>query len=334
MRFWSARRKLSRIDVHIAALILQLLVGTHANAEIFPSRPIKLVIPYSPGGQTDVIGRLLGEKLSKTIKQPIVIENRPGAGGQIGIEYVARSAADGYTLVLTTNITHLSMPTVAADLKYDPVKDFEIVATIAKIPYLLLVPKASPYISFEAFAEALRQNPGKLSYGSAGFGSSSHLIAADLVRTLQADAVHIPYKGTAQASADLAAGRLDFMFDGPSTVEGLIKGGVIRTLAISGTKSLAIAPNATLIADNGLPNFSKWVATNIVLSPSGTPADAIERLNFAIREATLDEEFQKKIDGLGLVPAATESRQELSSYLMEESSRIRSAAEALRTPKH
>ncbi len=330
--FWSVKTGLSRIAV--AALVFQLWGGTYAHAETFPSRPIKLVIPYSPGGQTDVIGRLLGEKLSKTIKQPIVIENRPGAGGQIGIEYVARSAADGYTLVLTTNITHLSMPTVVADLRYDPVKDFEIVATIAKIPYLLLVPKGSPYSSFDAFVEALRQNPGKLSYGSAGFGSSSHLIAADLVRTLQAQAVHVPYKGTAQASADLATGRLDFMFDGPSTVEGLIKGGVVRTLAISGAKSLAIAPNATLIADKGLPNFSKWVATNIVLAPSGTPADVIERLNFAIREATRDEEFQKKIDALGLVPAATESRQELSSYLTEESNRIRSAAEALGPSKN
>jgi len=260
------------------------LVASAAQAQNnYPNKPITLVVPFGPGSGTDQSARVYAQAVSEYLKVPVVIDNRGGASGTIGAQYVARAAPDGYTMFITTNTTQVANPALFKQLNYDPVKDFSPVALLSKGQMLLLVRPDAPYQSLADLLDAARKSPGKLTFGS---GSSSSLVASELLRQMaNLDVVSVPYKSNPQAIIDLIGGQIDFMFaDAPASVPQ-VQSGRLRALAASDTKRLAVAPDVPTVGEAGLKGYamSYWFA---IYLPAGAPEAVIQRLNQALAYAS------------------------------------------------
>ena len=248
------------------------------SAQTYPTKLVRIVVPQAPGGASDALARIIGQRLSERWHQPVVVENRAGAGGLIGTDAVAKSAPDGYTLLLAYDGTHAVNASLYKTLPFDPVKDFVTVATLANVPFVLAVNAASPAKDMKQFVELAKASPGKLTYGSAGNGSVNHLLGAMFGKGAGVQLVHVPYKGAAPAITDLLGGSVDAVFTSIPSVVSHIQGGRVRALAVTSSKRSAALPNVPTIAESGLAGFAvaPWFG---LLAPAGTPADVVTRIN-------------------------------------------------------
>jgi tripartite-type tricarboxylate transporter receptor subunit TctC len=260
-----------------AAIALCVPVAS-AQAPAYPTRPVRLVVPFAAGGTTDILARALAQKLSEALGQPFIVDNRPGAGGNIGAELVAKSAPDGYTLLMGTVGTHAINPSLYKVMPYDHVKDFAPVVLVAGVPNVLEVNPSVPVQTVAELIAYAKANPGKLNFASSGSGTSIHL-SAELFKSMTGvEMQHVPYKGSAPALQDLVGGQVQLMFDNLPSSLALIKAGKLRALAVTSTTRAPALPDVPTVAEAGVPGFeaSSWFG---LLAPAGTPPAIIAKLN-------------------------------------------------------
>lgn len=289
--------QLSRRSLLLAAAgCVPVLAG--AQGREFPQRPIRLVLGFPPGGATDNSARLVAQKMAEGLGQPIVVENRPGASGNIAAEAVARSAPDGYTLFYTTSTIHGINPNVFARLPYDPVADFEPVLFVSRTLMVLLVRNDLGVTSTRELIQLAKSKPGKLTYASAGLGSTQHLAGALFCSKGGIDALHVPYKGSSQALTDLMSGQVDFMIDTLAASLPFVRGGKMRGLAVSGLERSPVLPELPTIAAEGVPGYSVAAWGGFVV-PKGTPASIVRALNAAGNQAIRSPEVASRAAATG-----------------------------------
>ncbi len=299
----------------IAAIALASL-ATVAQAQAWPSKPIKWVVPFAPGGTTDILARTVGEKLALALGQPVIIENKPGAGGGVGAEYTAKAAPDGYTIMGGTISTHAINASLYKDLPYDPVKDFVAITLIARVPNMLVVNTAVPAKDVKELIALLKANPNKYSFASSGNGTSQHL-SGELFKSMSGTEMqHIPYKGSPPALQDVMGGQVTMTFDNITTAWTLAKAGKLRALAVTTAKRSSIAPDVPTLAESGLPGFEvgSWQG---VFAPAGTPPAIVKRLNAEIVKALNLPDVREKLGGLGAEIVA-DSPEEFSALVKAE----------------
>jgi len=280
-------------------LILALLFTTAAPAQ-YPDRPIRFIVPFSAGSGTDIVARTMGEAMSKGLGQPVVVENKPGAGGTIGAALVAKSAPDGYTL-LVPSAGHVANPSIYANLPYDTLRDFAGISPLATIPNVMIVNPTRGYRTLKDLVEKARANPGTLNYGSAGVGSATHMNSEVFRMSARFDAQHVPFKGAPEPIAEVAAGRLDFYFAPLASALPLIKDGRVNALAVGTLARSPLLPDVPTTTELGYEksDFVFWVG---LLAPAGTPRAVIERLNAEVLKAAASPEVKEKLGVLGAQP--------------------------------
>lgn len=287
--------------VRFAAFVFLACAST-AFAQAWPARPVKIVVAFTAGGTTDIMARTLAQRLSERFKQPFVIENKPGAGGNIGTEYVVRAPADGYTLIVNSVGPMAVNPTLYRNLSYDPLTDLVPVAQISDVPNVLVVHPSLGLKNVEALVAYGKGNPGKLNYASTGIGTSSHLSGVMLASRAGFEASHIPYKG-AEAVKDLLAGRIQFMFATIPSVIAHIKAGNLVAIAVTSAQRSRSMPDVPTVAERGFPGFEagSWFG---LFAPKGTPANVIAELNRATNEVVSERAIQTRMIEEGADPAA------------------------------
>ncbi len=286
--------------------LLCLSAGSQAVAQnvqqaAWPSHAIKMIIPFGAGGGTDVIGRLLAQKLTERLGQTVVVENRPGAGGSLGSAEVARAAADGYTLLLGSSSTHGINPGMYASLPYDPVRDFAPISLIATNLFVMSVPKDSPVKTVADLVSMSQAAPGKYDYASSGNGTTSHLAAALFVSMSGAKLTHIPYKSNVPGLTDLVAGRVAMMFDNITAMQAQINAGSIRAIATTGLTRSSVLKDVPTLSESGVKGFEikGWFC---MLAPAGTPVEIVNILNRALVQIVALPDVQEKLVAIGADP--------------------------------
>lgn len=279
-----------------AALLALVLPAGHAvaqNSATYPSKPVRMVIPYAPGGTSDFVGRAFAARLAEHLGQPVVIDNRPGAGEIIGTEAVAKAPPDGYTILLITPSFTVN-PALQPKLPYDSAKDFEPVALVASYPHVLIGSAGLPAGNVREVIAFAKANPGTLNYASGGNGGSNHLAGEMFKQLAGVNITHIPYKGNAPAITDLLGDRVQLLFTGMGPVEQHVKSGKLKALAVTGPRRLASAPDVPTMAEAGLPAYDlvSWYG---VLAPAGTPRAVIERLNADLRRTMQSPDVRDKL---------------------------------------
>jgi tripartite-type tricarboxylate transporter receptor subunit TctC len=306
----------------ICAVALLASAALHAGsaiAQAYPSKPIRLMVPFPPGGSTDIVARIVAQKLSVQLGQPMVVENRGGAGGTIGTAVVAKAPADGYTLLVGTTSTHVVAPSVYAKLEYDPVKDFAPVSLMAVTPYLLVVNPAVQAKTVKELVELMRAQPGRLNYASAGIGSTTHLAMEMLKFASGTFALHIPYNGNGPAGAAVIAGQVEILFGSLPAVLPHARSGRVRALAVGTLKRSPSLPEVPTVAESGYPGFdaSLWLA---IMAPAGTPAPVIERLHKEVVAAVGAPDTRDLLDKAG-AEVLTSTPAELAAMIRDGVSR-------------
>lgn len=298
----------------LAAACACLALPAMAAAE-YPDRPIRLVVPYAVGGTTDIIARVVGNKLGERLGQSVVVENRPGAGGSIGSAYAAKQPADGYTLVMAVESSHAVNPNVYAKSAYDPVKDFAPISNLADVPNVLVVNPALPAPDLAAFLRLLKAEPDKYAFGSSGNGGLSHMNGELFLKTTGTRMLHVPYKGLGPALNDLVAGQVQVVFDNIPSSNPLIQAQRIRPLAVAAKQRLKVLPDVPTYAEAGLPamNHPSWFG---LAAPAGTPAAVLDKLNAAVREALADPATADAIEKQGAMPSPM-SRDEFGALIAQ-----------------
>jgi tripartite-type tricarboxylate transporter receptor subunit TctC len=297
-------RRAMTLACAIAAVVL--LAGAAASplsAQTYPNKPIRFILPFPPGGPTDILGRLIGQKLAERLGQPVVPENKPGAGANIGLEIGAKAKPDGYTITLASPSLSIS-PTLYKKLNYDSVKDFAPVSLVAEIPNVLLVRPDLPIKSLKELIEYAKANPGKLNYGSGGIGTSNHL-ASELFKTLaNVNIVHVPYKGSNQAMIAMMGGEVGMVVIGIPPSQAQIKAGKVRALAVLSEERLPAFPNIPTSKEAGMDNFevTTWYG---LLAPAGTPRDIVARLNAEWIKIAATPDMREKMQTAGFEPMSS-----------------------------
>ncbi|MBS0336527.1 MAG: tripartite tricarboxylate transporter substrate binding protein [Proteobacteria bacterium] len=299
-----------------ACLLALVACAGSAHAQAWPAKPIKLIVPYPPGGSADILARAIGQKLSEGLGQSVVIDNRPGAGTAIGAEATAKAAPDGYTIMLGTVSSHAINPALTPGLKYDPVKDFAPVSLVASIPFVLLVHPSLPARSVQELIALAKAKPGSLNFSSAGSGTSNHL-AGELFKSMtHTFMVHIPYRGSAPALTDLLAGQVQLMFDLVLTAQPHVKSGAARALAVTSLTRSAALPNVPTVAESGVPGYevSAWFG---LFAPAGTPAGVVAALNAETVKAMRAPDLRERLASQG-ADAASSTPEEFAAYVKDE----------------
>jgi len=278
-----------------------------AWAQTWPSRSVSIIVPFPAGGTTDVLARALGQELSKTLGQPVVVENKPGAGATLGADYVAKSKADGYTLLMGA-VHHTIATSVYRKLGYDFEKDFAPITTVALVPNVLVVNPQVPAKTVQELLAQAKAQPGKLTYGSNGTGTGQHLIGAQFEGMGGVQLLHVPYKGSGPLTTDLLGGQISMSFDTVTPVLPHIKAGKLRALAVTTAKRSVALPDVPTLEEAGLPGFDMgtWFG---MLAPAGTPKDIVARLNADMVKIIQSPEFRKKMDDIGADPIANTPEQ-------------------------
>ena len=287
----------------ISAIIAALVVSTSSiAAPSYPDKPIRLIVPFAPGGNTDVQARLIGNKLTAALGQQVIVDNRPGAGGTIGVDMAAKSTADGHTIVMASFGNILVGPSLYKKLPYDPVKDFAPIILISEPAGLLVVHPSVPVKSFGELIAYTKANPSKLNYASAGNGTWNHLFAEQLKSLAKVQITHVPYKGAGPAMNDVVGGHVQMMFAPFPSSRVHVNAGRLRALAATGTKRSLLFPDVPTVAQAGLPGYSaaSWFG---ILAPAGTPKPVINRLNQEINKAFAAPEIKAAYAAEGLEPA-------------------------------
>ncbi|MFM9968194.1 MAG: Bug family tripartite tricarboxylate transporter substrate binding protein [Burkholderiales bacterium] len=291
--------------------IIVALAGLAAQSALaqtdYPNKPIRMIVPFAAGGSTDVIARLLSEKLSDALGKPAIIENRPGAGSTVGVDVVVKSAPDGYTLAITANSAIAPGPLMRTTMPFDPLNDLAHIALIGTFTNGVVVPAASPYKTMRELIDAARANPGKLSYASAGIGSSGWLSGELLKRRANIDMVHVPYKGSGPAAIDLVAGRLDLMFESLVNATPNVRAGKARLIAVGSAKRSRFHPDVPTVAEIvpgvvGAPWFG-------FAAPAKTPAPILQRLERDITGVLRNNEVRNRLEEVGMEPSGAGSKE-------------------------
>ena len=288
-----------------------------ANAQpAYPVKPIRLVVPFAPGGSTDTIARLIGQKLDEALGQQVIIDNRPGAGGNLGVDYVAKSAPDGYTLIFGHVGTFGFGPSLYAKLPYDPIRDFAPVALFAMVPNMLVVHPSLPASNVKELVALARARPGQLNYGSSGNGSASHLATEYFKLLSKTDITAIPYKGTGPLVTDLIAGQTSLTITGVPPLYPHVQSGRLRALAVGSVKRLPLLPSLPTIAEAGVPGYesSTWFGP---LAPAKTPREIIVRLNVELMKMLQRPDVRARFAAEG-IEALGSTPEEFGTYIKSE----------------
>ena len=287
----------------LAFAALGAMSSSAAAQDTWPSKPITYVVPFAPGGNTDTLARIIGQKLSQALGQPVVVENKPGAGGNIGSDYVAKAKPDGYTILGGTISSHAINPSVYPKMPYDAVKSFEPVILIGSGPLVLATGVNTPYKTVQDVIAAAKAKPGSLSFASAGNGTSPHMAGELFKIATSTDLTHVPYKGSGPALTDVVAGNVPLIFDTMLVLGGQIKAGKLRPIAVAAPKRIASLPNVPTFAEVGVPGFdvASWQA---VFAPAGTPKPIVQRLNADIAKILKMPDVVARLEELGIDPAA------------------------------
>jgi len=300
------------------ALIGTLTMPARAEGRDYPNRQVNFVVPFAPGGGTDILGRLFGQKLSDRFGTPFVVENRPGAGTVTGAAQVARSAADGYTIMMATSSTLAINASLYKKLPYEPGKDLIMAALICNVPFVLVVNPDLPVHSVADLVKLAKEKP--LSFGSGGAGAFHHLMGELFKTTMGIPMTHVPYKGTLPALNDVIAGHIQLMFSDLAPTFPLIEAGKVRALGVTTAQRAASAPNIPPLRDVGVPGFD-WAAWQSVAVPGGTPPDIVAKLNGAINEAVAGPDVTKQLVDLQFMPVGKGSPAELGRFVTSETAR-------------
>ena len=291
------------------AVGLAAAVGAGAAlAQSFPNKPVRIVVPQTPGGASDALARVIGQKLSERWGQPVVVENKPGAGGNVGTDYVAKAPADGYTLLMSYVGTQAINGSVYKSLTYEPYKDFAPVATLATVPFALVVNQTFPVKTAGELIAYAKVHPGAVNFGSAGNGSLNHLLGEMVNMSQGVKMVHVPYKGAAGALTDTIGGQIQMTFSSLPSVVGHIRSDKVRAIAVTGSKRSGAFPNLPTFAEAGIAGLelSPWFG---LLAPAGTPEPVVRKINADIAELLRDRDVIDKFAQLGADPYATQPEQ-------------------------
>ena len=298
-----------------------------ATAQPYPNRPIHLVVGFPPGGINDIVARIVGQKMSESLGQPVIVENRGGAGGTIGADWVSKATSDGYTLLLGS-VSNLAMaPSLYASLPYDPTKDFTPVGLVAAAPNIMVVNPDFPVHSVKDLIELAKQKPGTIDYASAGIGTSNHLTVELLKVMADIDIVHVPFRGDGPAIAAVLAGQVPMQFPTLPVALPYIKSGKLRAVAVSSATRSPLLPEVPTVAESGgLPEFavSIWVG---IVAPPGTPKEIVDRLNAEIRKAVALPDIREHLAALGADPAS-DTPEQFSAYIAAETAQWLKVARA------
>lgn len=301
------------------AFAVAALACTGTGAQTFPTRPVTLVVPFPPGGGSDTGGRIIAEQLTKRWGQPVIVDNKGGAAGQIGADFVAKAPRDGYTLLLGNIGTQAINPSLYPKLPYDPDSAFAPVSLVAELPLAMMVNPAVPAKTAAEFIAQARSRPGQLTYSSSGAGGAPHLAAEMFKDQTGTFILHVPYRGGGPAIADLIAGHVQLSFMTVLEASGHIKAGKLRALAVTGDKRVAALPDVPTLAESALPGFNaiSWIG---LLAPAGTPPDLVEKIAADVRAVMADEAVKARFASLGAVPRTT-SPQEFSKLIAADKTR-------------
>jgi tripartite-type tricarboxylate transporter receptor subunit TctC len=288
--------------------LIALCLACGAGAQSYPVKPIRFIVPFPAGGPTDVLGRVIAQKLSEQLGQPVVLDNRSGAGGNLGIELAAKSPSDGYTIVLGAVGTLAISPHLYAKLNYDPIRDFAPIALAASMPNVLLVHPSVPARILKELVQLARANPGKLNFGSGGAGTSNHLASELLKGMAKINLVHVPYKGASQAMLGLIGGQIDMVVIGTPTAIPQIQAGKVRALAVLSDRRLPAIPSVPTAAEAGFPGY-EVITSYGVLAPAGTPKGIVGRLNTELGKIMTAPASRDRIIGAGFDTMTSTSEQ-------------------------
>ena len=290
-----------RIPTSLLFLAAALTAAPAALAQTYPTKTVRMIVAFPPGGTTDILARATAQKLTEAFGQQVVIDNRPGAGGNIGTELVARSPADGYTLLASPGSTLTSNPAVYAKVPFDTVRDFAPVTIIAEVPNVLIVHPSLPVKTVKELIALAKARPGQLAYASTGAGQSTHLSAELFKQMARVDMIHVPYKGSAPALTDMVAGQVTVMFDNMPSCLPFVKAGRLKAIAVTSTKRSPTTPELPTVAEAALPGFDVTVWFS-VLAPANTPRDIVARLNGEIVKALKAPDMRERLSQQGAEP--------------------------------
>lgn len=307
-------RALGVASLGIASALL--LPGNSAKAA-YPERNVDLVVPFAAGGPTDVFARVFAAELSGELGETVVVLNKPGAGGNIGTEFVARAKPDGYTLMIGTVSTHAFNAAIYKKLPFDPLNDFVPVVQIAEVPQVLVVPSSLGVKTLKELIAVVKENPGKYSYGSAGNGSSNHVSGAMFASMAGLDVAHIPYKGSGPALNDVLAGRIAIFFDALSTTLPHINAGKLVAIGVATKQRVSQLPSVPTLIEAGLPDYQSYT-WNIVFAPKNTPTEVLSRLNVASNKVMSKPSMQERATKMGLRPINDSSLESTKAYVRHE----------------
>jgi len=302
--------------VHAATFAIALVAAgfaQHAGAQAYPAKPVQVVVPWPPGGVVDIAGRVIGPQLQASLGQTFLIDNKPGAGGVIGADLVARARADGYTIALTTSALNMNAA-LGQKLPFDVARDFVPIAAVAYVPSILVVHPSLGVKSVRDLIATAKAGPGKLTYASAGQGTPAHFSAELFKSMLGLDILHVPYKGAPPAMTDQIAGRVDFHFANAAVALPQVAAGKVRALAVTSSARFSAVPDVPTMAEAGVPNFEadQWIG---FLAPRGTPPGLLERLHAAINKALASEEVRATLAKSGMSTAAPATPAQFAAYL-------------------
>jgi tripartite-type tricarboxylate transporter receptor subunit TctC len=301
------QRALMTAAVIVVAVLLSAATAAPLGAQTYPNRPIRFILPFPPGGATDILGRIIGQKFAERLGQPVVPENRPGGAGNIGLEATANAKPDGYTIVLTVQTIAIS-PSLFKKLNYDPVKDFAPITLVGQIPNVVVVRPALPVKNLKELVAYAKANPKKLNYGSGGTGNANHLVFELLKNLTQIDIVHVPYKGVNQAMIGLMGGEVDMVSIGPPAALPHIQAGKVRALAVLQKERVPTLPDVQTSREAGVENFEvvSWYG---ILAPAATPRDIINRLNAEWLKIAAMPDTKAKMESAGVEPLSSTPEQ-------------------------
>jgi tripartite-type tricarboxylate transporter receptor subunit TctC len=309
----------SRLAAAVAAGAALVLAGVAARAEdAYPSRPVQLIIPFAAGGPTDIVGRIMAAKMGQLLEQQIVVEDKAGAGGNIGADFVAKADADGYTLLFATVSTNAINPGLYRHMPYDPIRGFAPVGRVGVTPTLLMVNLSIPATDVKSLVALLKANPNRYNYGSSGVGSILHLCGEEF-KTMagELDIVHVPYKGSAPMDTDLMGGQISMAFDASPTALPLAQSGKVRAIGAGMLKRLRAMPDVPTLDEQGLTGFECYT-WNAILAPAGTPQPIVDQLNAAINKSLADPAVFNALQNAGIDPTPGSTPQTTADFVKAE----------------
>jgi len=313
----ASRRRFTVRGLALAAAVVAAPLAAHAQS--YPAKPVTIVVPFAAGGTTDILARVIGQALNKELGQSVLVDNRAGAGGNIGAQLAAKAVPDGHTLFMGTVGTHAINQSLYRKLPFDPVKDFAPLTRVAMVPNLLVAHPGKPYKNVKELVAYAKANPGRVNFGSSGSGSSIHLSGELFNALAKVDMVHVPYKGSAPAVTDLVGGQIDVMFDNmPSAIQH-VRSGRLRALAVTTAKRSPELPDVPTIGEAGVPGYeaTSWFG---MFAPAGTPAPVVARLNAALVKVLADPAVKKKLAEQGAEPYS-ETPEQFAEFIRKESAK-------------